>query len=266
MRTFNFAILWTGVFLLFSLPVAATHEKAPDPEEALELLSKKKKIEKEQLQRLSRMVLIPEGTFMMGRASANPHEGPPHEVFVDAFYIDKYEVTQHQYMEAFHENPSYFHDCPLCPVEKVTYTQAHNYCAKKGKRLPTEAEWEKAARGGVDKGFYWKHDVVDFFAWYGNNSGRKTQPVGERKPNAYGLHDMAGNVWEWVRDWYQPDSYSASTPKNPQGPIKGTHKVIRGGSWGDPPAHLAHAYRDSREPDTRYINVGFRCVSRIRPN
>ncbi len=97
-------------------------------------------------------------------------------------------------------------------------------------------------------------------AWFGNNAGKQTQPVGQRQPNPYGLYDMAGNVWEWVRDWYDPKYYSVSPKRNPQGPATGKLKVIRGGSWGNTPAQIAHPIRDSREPGTRYINGGFRCA------
>ena len=196
----------------------------------------------------------------MGRNGVNSNEEPAHKVYLNAFFMDKYEVTQLQYLSILGRNPAYFSKCELCPVERVTFHQASQYCAKVGKRLPTESEWERAARGGTTGWYYWGQDHMDTFAWYGNNAGKRTRPVGTRDSNHYGLYDMAGNVWEWVQDWYNPDYYKKSPARNPKGPGKGTTKVIRGGSWGTPPAKIAHAYRDSREPGTRYINGGFRCA------
>jgi len=232
----------------------------PSPEEALKQLHEKREREEKELKRLSEMVLIPSGEFEMGRNGLNPIEEPAHKVYLNSFYMDKYEVTQLQYLSTVGMNPSYFEKCHLCPVEKVTFYQAFQYCSKIGKRLPTEAEWEKAARGGTTGWYYWGKDHVDTFAWYGNNAGKRTRPVGTRNPNSFGLYDMAGNVWEWVQDWYDPNYYSKSPQRDPKGPTKGKAKVIRGGSWGAPPANIAHAYRDSREPSTRYINGGFRCA------
>jgi len=233
---------------------------AVDPHTALEMLRSKKQFEERELVRLSKMVLIPGGKFFMGRDGVNEDEEPSRAIDVDAFYIDVYEVTQLQYLEAMKTNPSYFSKCLLCPVEKVTHDQAVSYCKQVGKRLPTEAEWEKAARGGGELDRYWGNKLIDPYAWYGNNSGRRTQPVGQREPNAFGLHDMAGNVWEWVQDWYDPTFYWRSPRKNPQGPMSGKERVIRGGGWGHPPEMLFHPVRDHKEPHTRYIQVGFRCA------
>ncbi len=232
-----------------------------DPNEALRLLEKKKENEERQLNKLSEMVLVPGGKFLMGRKGVNNNEMPLHQVSIDSFYIDKYEITQLQYLSVMERNPSYFKGCPLCPVEKVSFYHAKEYCKKLGKRLPTEAEWEKAAKGGMPGEYYWEHEKAELFAWYGNNSGSKTQPVGERQPNLFGIYDMAGNVWEWVSDWYDAEFYKISPGMNPKGPSTGKEKVVRGGSWGDPPERLAHAYRNFKEPDTMYINVGFRCAS-----
>ncbi len=260
--------LWAGsALLLFAVPgfpVWADHEKGFDHEDALEQLQEKQEREEKELKRLSEMVLIPAGEFVMGRNSMNDNEAPAHTVFLDAFYIDKYEVTQLQYLSAIGTNPSYFEECPLCPVERVTFHQSSQYCAKAGKRLPTEAEWEKAARGGTTGWYYWDRDHRDLYAWYGNNAGKRTRPVGTRNPNRYGLYDVAGNVWEWVQDWYDSNYYPKSPQRNPKGPAKGALKVIRGGSWGNTPEQIAHAYRDSHEPDTRHINGGFRCAKDAR--
>ena len=260
--------LRVGLILLFfafpGFPVWADEKNDFDHEEVLEQLHEKQEHEERELKRLSEMALISAGEFVMGRNGVNANEEPAHTVYLNAFYMDKYEVTQLQYLSAIGVNPSYFAKCPICPVERVTFHQASQYCAKVGKRLPTEAEWEKAARGGTTGWYYWDRDHRDLYAWYGNNAGKRTRPVGTRDPNRYGLYDMAGNVWEWVQDWYDSNHYSKSVKRNPKGPAKGTSKVIRGGSWGTPPAKMAHAYRDSREPSTRYINGGFRCSKDAR--
>lgn len=231
-----------------------------EPHQALEMLRAKKQIEEGELKRLSKMVRIPAGKFIMGRNGVQENEEPTHMVDVDAFFLDAYEVTQLQYMEVMKTNPSYFSGCLLCPVEKVTHDQAVSYCKRNGKRLPTEAEWEKAARGGSGKDQYWGDNRVDAYAWYGNNSGGRPEPVGQREPNAWGLYDMAGNVWEWVQDWYDPTYYRRSPVKNPRGPMQGMDRVVRGGGWGHPSQMLAHPVRDHKEPHTRYIQVGFRCA------
>lgn len=251
-------ILWFFVFSGF--PVWADGKNDFNHEKALGQLHEKKEREEKDLKRLSEMVLIPAGEFVMGRNGLNSNEEPAHIVYLNAFYIDKYEVTQLQYLSVIGVNPSYFGKCPLCPVEKVTFHQASQYCVKVKKRLPTEAEWEKAAHGGTTGWYYWDQDHMDIYAWYGNNAGKRTRSVGTRNPNHYGLYDMAGNVYEWVQDWYDPDYYKKGSARNPKGPANGTDKVIRGGSWGTPPAKMAHSHRDSREPDTRYINSGFRCA------
>jgi len=227
-----------------------------------QLIEERERQDKE-LMRLSEMALVPEGEFVMGRNGVNGNEEPAHTIFLNSFYMDKYEVTQLQYLDAIGKNPSYFGECWLCPVEKVNFYQASQYCTKMGKRLPTEAEWEKAARGGTSGWYYWDQDHMDLYAWYGNNAGKRTRPVGTRNPNRYGLYDMAGNVWEWVQDWYGSNYYSKDKQRNPKGPEKGKTKVTRGGSWGTPPAKIVHAYRNSHEPRTRYITGGFRCVKDV---
>jgi sulfatase modifying factor 1 len=259
-KYFLWMVLVQMILAGFGSPVGARESSNPGPEETLQQLRDKQEHEEKELKRLSEMALIPAGEFIMGRNSVNDNEKPAHTVYLDAFYMGRYEVTQLQYLSAIGKNPSYFGKCPLCPVEKVTFHQASHYCVKSGKRLPTEAEWEKAARGGTTGWYYWDEDNMDLYAWYGNNAGKRTRPVGTRDPNQYGIHDIAGNVWEWVQDWYDSNYYPKSPQRNPKGPATGTAKVTRGGSWGNTPAQIAHAYRDSREPHTRYINGGFRCA------
>jgi len=252
------------LFLLLGAWPVGAEEKATQlsgAEESLKMLREKMEWESTQLQRLAERALIPAGEFSMGNPSGLDDEKPVHKVYVDAFYMDKYEVTQLQYETMIGKTPSYFKRCPLCPVEKVTFFEAEAYCKKMEKRLPTEAEWEKAAKGGKGGIFYWEDDDPEYYAWTGNNSDQRTHPVGEKLPNSYGVHDMAGNVWEWVQDWYDPEYYNHSPDTNPKGPKSGSQRVVRGAGWGHLPELLRHTYRESYEPETRYINGGFRCAS-----
>jgi len=205
------------------------------------------------------MALIPGGTFMMGSNDGESDEKPVHQVTVNGFYMDKTEVTQAEYERVMGTNPSYFKGCPDCPVEKVIWYDAKEYCDKVGKRLPTEAEWEYAARAGSTTKYYWGNGAPDAYAWYNGNSESKTHPVGQKQPNAWGLYDMSGNVWEWCSDWYDLD-YSKSSSQNPQGPSSGEYRVLRGGLWGNLPVILRSAVRYRFAPDSRLIVSGFRCV------
>ena len=183
----------------------------------------------------------------------------PHTVFVSAFIMDRYEVTQQQFEKVMADNPSDFSGANR-PAERVTWYEARDYCLQIGKRLPTEAEWEKAARGGTATRYYWGEEIDAAHAWYWENSQRTPHPVGEKPPNAFGLYDMAGNVWEWVHDHYGDKYYETSPKKNPQGPFQGKYRVIRGGSWRD----LAEVLRVSRRnydlPVGRFNHIGFRCA------
>ena len=161
MCRFNYFLWMVLILMVFTglkAPVEAHESSHPSPEEALKQLYEKQEREEKDLVRLSEMVLIPSGKFVMGRNGLNSNEQPAHTVYTDAFYMNKYEVTQLQYLSAIGTNPSYFGKCPLCPVEKVTFQQASHYCAKVGRRLPIEAEWEKAARGGTSGWYYWDQD------------------------------------------------------------------------------------------------------------
>ncbi|MEK6591128.1 MAG: formylglycine-generating enzyme family protein, partial [Nitrospinota bacterium] len=143
------------------------------------------------------MILIPASEFLAGEPDLLKG------MFIKEFYIDKYEVTQREYKQVMGDNPSYF-KCDDCPVENVIWYEADEYCRRVGKRLPTEWEWEKAAKGGTTTKFYWGDSEImsDVYAWYYENSGSKTHPVGQKNPNAYGLYDMLGNVWEWTSSDY----------------------------------------------------------------
>jgi len=198
------------------------------------------------------MVPVPAGEFKMG--GPKKHDGKPiHAVHVDGFRIDKFEVTQKEFEQVMGNNPSRFKG-EKRPVDSVTWKEASEYCEKAGKRLPSEAEWEYAARaGGKDDGYGGY--------WYKGNSRKESHPVGEKKANALGIYDMLGNVWEWTADWFDADYYKASPRENPKGPESGTERVVRGGSWGGAPLTVRAFFRLKLDPATQNHSVGFRCAS-----
>jgi len=168
-------------------------------------------------------------------------------------------VTQEEFKEIMNFNPSEFRGESL-PVDRVDWYQARDYCSKSGKRLPTEAEWEKSARSGSYSKYYWGEETDDSYAWHWDNSDRKTHPVGEKKPNKLGLHDTAGNVWEWTADWYDQSYYQNRSSRNPKSPFNGKHKVLRGGSFMDKVDGLRVTRRNWDLPSSKFKNFGFRCV------
>ena len=184
------------------------------------------------------MVPVEGGTFQMGSNYAEPEEGPEHAVTLDNYYIGQTEVTQALWYAVMGTNPSYFHGSSL-PVEFIKWRECQEFIFKlniltgQKFRLPTEAEWEYAARGGnKSKGYqYSGSNDIDAVAWYGDNSGTKTHEVATKLPNELGIYDMSGNVWEWCQDWYNSKYFNNSPSKNPTGPLKGSRRVCRGGSW-----------------------------------
>jgi len=209
------------------------------------------------------MVYVEGGTFQMGSKKGDSDEKPIHTVTVSSFYMDKTEVTQAQYRKVMGKNSSYFSGCDDCPVENVNWHDANEYAKRVGKRLPTEAEWEYAARGGNKaNGYqYAGSNNIREVAWYSKNSGSQTHPVGQKQPNELGLYDMSGNVWEWCSDWYDDDYYSNSPQNNPQGPNSGTRRVLRGGGWYDDDSSCRVANRSRLNPVSRFDSLGFRLVS-----
>jgi len=214
------------------------------------------------------MVLIHGGTFKMGSKAGGNDERPIHMVSLSDFYIGRFEVTQKQWRMVMTEdtNRCYFNGCDSCPVERVSWYNVNEYIERLNKqtglnfRLPTEAEWEYAARGGAEsKGYKYSGSNNELsVAWKVGTSDMKTHPVGRKKPNELGLYDMSGNVYEWCSDWYSPGWYSVSSGHNPAGPVNGTFKVIRGGSWFYDYAGLRVTDRESANPSYRYGYVGFR--------
>lgn len=189
-----------------------------------------------------KFVFVKGGCFQMGDTfgDGEADEKPVHEVCVDDFYMGKYEVTQGQWREVMGNNPSYFKNCgDNCPVEQVSWNDVQEFISRLNRksgtryRLPTEAEWEYAARSGGRQEKYSGGNDVDTVAWYDGNSGNRTHPVGQKRPNGLGLYDMSGNVWEWCEDWYGTNYYAQSSRNNPKGPSSGSHRVLRGGSWYD---------------------------------
>ena len=235
------------------------------------------------------MVLIPEGVFTAGHSAKLAQkqclknnkvckqkwfqdEEPRHRVYLAAFYIDRYEVSQGEFQKVMRENPSDF-KADKNPVESVTWYEANEYCELVGKRLPTEAEWEKAAKGGKSTMFSWgdefqsgKANMCDSHcdeSWKEsqfNDGYGTTAPVGSFPPNDYGVFDMAGNVYEWVMDWYDEDYYAAIVTKSPTGPQQGKEKVFRGGSWINYSVGVRPADRTSAKTGKRFNFVGFRCA------
>lgn len=222
------------------------------------------------------MVYVPAGEFMMGCSPSDSQcefdENPAHSVYLDEYYIDKYEVSQGEYnacVSAGQCRPNEKYDGftgDRQPVVGVSWNDAKIYCEWSGKRLPTEAEWEKAARGADGRIYPWgnekascSHAVMDDG---GEGCGRKaTLPVGSKLSNAspYGALDMAGNAWEWVSDWYDEKYYSNSPARNPKGPSSEQYRILRGGSWFNVPSSLRLSKRSYYTPGLRYSYYGFRC-------
>ncbi|MCF6174142.1 MAG: formylglycine-generating enzyme family protein [Victivallaceae bacterium] len=236
-----------------------------------------------------KMVLIPGGTFMLGSTKGKADEKPVHKVKVSSFYMDVYEVTQAAYMKMMdNNNPSRFKN-KKGAVERVRWTDAIRYCnarskaeglepvydiktgkcdfSKNGYRLPTEAEWEYASRAGSKGEHFFTGGiaVLGRYAWFRKNSREKVHPVGKKRPNAFGVYDMYGNVLEWCNDNYSKDYYAISPIEDPRGPATGKKKVLRGGSWASRGKYCRNAARKSDNPTTAdicqgYDTYGFRCV------
>lgn len=238
------------------------------------------------------MVKIPGGWFDMGSKRGEADESPAHKVWVDSFLMDKYELTQEQYVKLVGSNPSSFRGASR-PVDTISWADAVLYCNLRsraeglepcydeesetwqcdfqanGYRLPTEAEWEYTCRAGAETEYYFGHDprALTKYGWYIDNSFKKTHSVGKKRPNRWGLHDMYGNVAEWCNDVYDTNYYKRSPSKNPRGPQEGDIKVLRGGGWQDSADCLRsswRAYENFSFVDACIMDsMGFRCVKSI---
>jgi formylglycine-generating enzyme required for sulfatase activity len=227
------------------------------------------------------MVLVPAGEFTMGSDKGDDDEQPVHRVYVDSFYLDKFEVTNSRFakfVEAIQIEPPWGFsdkDTPVThadrPVRWVNWMDAMGYCLWAGKRLPTEAEWEKAARGADGRSFPWGNDPpTPAHAVFGLKEGgaETVSAIGNREKgkSPYGAHDLAGNLYEWVLDWYDESFYAnfAKNPAiNPRGPGEGTAKVQRGGSYINNPYRLRSSFRTKGDPTEQDPNVGFRCAQDV---
>lgn len=211
------------------------------------------------------MVLVEGGTFDMGSTLGHDNESPVHKVTVSSFYIGMFEVTQQQWVEIMGTNPSSRKEDNL-PVDNISYDDAQKFIkklnAKTGKkyRLPTEAEWEYAARGGkLTNGYtYPGTEIYEDAVWCAETASDMTQYVGLLDPNELGLYDMCGNVSEWCSDWYDPEYYSKSPKKDPKGPAKGTQRICRGGSWYELAADCTVSNRIPAFPDKPGTDLGLR--------
>jgi formylglycine-generating enzyme required for sulfatase activity len=219
-------------------------------------------------------VWIPSGTFMMGCSPGDndceKDEKPSHQVTISkGFWIGQTEVTVGAFKRFAAATERPMPDAPnfnkgwandRMPIVNVTWNDAHDFCAWAGARLPTEAEWEYAARGESTEARYGSIDEV---AWYSVNSGGQTHPVGEKRANGFGLYDVLGNVWEWVNDWYDQNYYQNSASQDPSGPTGGQQRVLRGGAWVSVPWVVRVSFRSSYNPANRnYIN-GVRCGGEV---
>ena len=245
------------------------------------------------------MVYLPGGEFTMGSDKESPDEKPAHKVKVAPFLIDQFEVTAAMFEKAELPNPSHWQGDPAMPIEQIRWRDARAYCNERslmegldpcydeskpgwpcdfqanGYRLPTEAEWEYAARaGGTGRFGSINARKLKQHAWFEENSGKRTHPTGTRKPNAWGLYDMLGNVSEWCQDIYDPNYYANSPADNPTGPADSgagaAKRVMRGGNWKSSADMCRVTFRQGQltgDTDACFTTdyCGFRCVRRITP-
>jgi formylglycine-generating enzyme required for sulfatase activity len=227
------------------------------------------------------LVLIPPGELLMGApdsdTGAQAAAKPQHRVRITApFYLGTHEVTQQQYDQVMGTNPSRFRDDPQRPVENVSWSQAAEFCRRLSElpdelaagwvyRLPTEAQWEYACRAGSTTAYSHGDSAKTLadHAWHHDNSGGTTHPVGQKRPNAWGLYDMHGNAWEWCADWYSDDYYAWSPTDDPTGPELGEYRVFRGGGWRYVAASCTAAFRSRGNPKLPGDGRGFR-VAMVR--
>jgi formylglycine-generating enzyme required for sulfatase activity len=231
------------------------------------------------------MVKVPAGPFIMGGPGGGADSVPAHKVVLGDYYIDQFEVTNAQYRacveaevcqppasNASYTRQNYFTNNQFDdhPVLQVSWEQAFAFCGWREARLPTEAEWEKAARGADERTYPWGEGIDCSMANWATSSGTcvgDTTATGSYPDgaSAFGAHDMAGNVWEWVADWYAEEYYAESPGENPRGPETGDLKVLRGGSWVSNESNVRVVFRNNLEPASTSSNIGFRCARPAPP-
>jgi acetoin utilization deacetylase AcuC-like enzyme/formylglycine-generating enzyme required for sulfatase activity len=267
-----------AAFLLFGTLVLLQGCGSDTPSDAPRQVKTKSGIE---------MVLLPSGWFVMGDEKGQIDE-KPHRVHISSFYIDKYPVTQEEYEKVMGENPSRW-KARKNPVEQIRWSDAVRYCNARsrleglqpcydeetwqcnfnanGYRLPTEAEWEYACRAGTETSYFFGHNgrKLERYAWFEENSHARPQPIGQKRPNPWGLCDVYGDVWEWCNDFYSVDYYQQSPEQNPRGPKTGDSKVVRGGAWNSSAEACRSSYRYNENPGYTdvcfgYDIYGFRCI------
>jgi len=267
-----------AISVLASLAVLSGCGQAPESPETPEIVTTESGIE---------MVVIPAGSFEMGSRKGSPDEMPAHTVELSSFWMDRYEVTQDQFRKYELPDPSHFKN-PRGPLDQINWTDAALYCNERslaedlepcydeetwecnfeanGYRLPAEAEWEYACRAGTAAPYSFGRDArrLKDYAWFADNASKTTHPVGQKRPNRWGLYDMHGNVAEWCNDRYSEDYYASSPARDPRGPADGPERVLRGGAWNSTAQSCRSAYRasDPSVNDTCLASdaIGFRCV------
>lgn len=260
------------VAFLCTIAIVAIRVTTPKDEEG-EVVAQKIKTSGEPKE--NPFILIPEGEFVMGSEEGGFDEKPERRVYLDAFKINQFEVTQFNYAEfvkatghrspfsRYLKNIESFNDQNQ-PVIYVTWEDADDYCRWRGGRLPTEAEWERAAKGTKGAAWPWGSESKAIFANFlgTDDQFHYTSSVGtfEQDKSSFGLYDVAGNVREWVQDWYEEQYYRHAPNRNPKGPEQGEMKAMRGGSWNDSPLSGRTSARMKMFPDYRDTTVGFRCA------
>jgi formylglycine-generating enzyme required for sulfatase activity len=210
-------------------------------------------------------VLIPGGTFEMGDNELADWSKPVHTVTIRPFLMSKHETTQAVWQKIMQSDPSNFKGDNR-PVEQVSWNDCQEFCKKTGLQLPSEAQWEYACRSGTTGKWYFgdSESQLSEYGWYGSNSGSQTHDVGGKQPNAFGLYDMSGNVWEWCQDWWHDNYNGAPGDERVWDIPTGSNRVFRGGSMDHIPSYCRSAYRNNTWPDDTGNNLGFRAVSPIK--